>query len=196
MMPFIDWVIIVLILIFCILGMLFGFGKGLKFFTGGIVGIIISILICYMLGGAIYNIGFVQNGLTNFRASLASKGNTFCDILNTIHIDIIVYYVGLFIAVTIIRIIIVKIIKNIVEIENMVLIIVNKFFGVVLFVGVFFIMLLIVFFVSSLISGGAEGGLYAQVSQSKIGLKELYENNPFMTIIQVIKIRIEHTVVQ
>lgn len=191
MLPFIDWVIIALILVFCILGMLFGFGKGLKFFAGGIIGIIISIFICYMLGGAIYNIGFVSRALDSFRNSLASKNNAFCNILNKIHIDIIVYYVALFIVVTIIRIILVRLIKRFFEIENVVLIVINKFFGVILFVGVFFVMLLMVFFVISLIGGGTASSFYAKVSQSKIGLDLLYENNPFLTIIYVIKYRIE-----
>ena len=38
-----DWIVLAGILGFALLGMLFGFGKGLKFFTGGIFGIIIAV---------------------------------------------------------------------------------------------------------------------------------------------------------
>lgn len=189
-MALIDILIIALIVVFCIFGMLFGFGKGLKFFTGGIIGIIISIIICYALGGVIFKLSFVERWLTSFRTTLANKHNTFCDILNAIHIDIILFYVALFIVVTIIRIIIVRIIKNIVEIENIALIAINKILGIVLFVGAFFMLLLMVFWFISLIGGGTAAKFSETVSQSKIGLKYLYENNPFMTIIKVIKIRV------
>ena len=190
-MHFIDMLIIGLTVVFCIFGMLFGFGKGLKFFTGGIIGVIISIFICYALGGVIYKIGFVQNGLEKFRGVLADKDNGFCNFLLKIQIDIIVYYVALFIAVTIIRIILVHIIKSIFEIENVALIIINKFFGVILFVGALFMLILLVFFIISLIGGGTELKFYNTLSESNIGLKWLYEHNPFMTIINVIKFRIE-----
>lgn len=182
-----DWIVIGLIALFCIFGMLFGFGKGLKFFTGGIIGIIISIFVCYALGGLIYNIGFVQNGLNSMRTALANKDNGFCNFLLKIQIDIIVYYVGLFIAITILRIIIVRVIKSIVEIDNMVVIVLNKTFGVVFFVGTFFILMLFVFWIIALFKGGVQPDF---VQGSKLKLDWLYENNPFMTIINAIKIRV------
>ena len=175
-MVFIDWVVIALIIVFCIFGMLFGFGKGLKFFSGGIIGIIISLFICYALGGLIYNFGFVQDMLNSFRGVLDAKGNGFCRFLLLIQIDIIVYYVALFIVVTVARIIIVRIIASIAEIENIVLIIINKAFGVILFVVVFFILLLLVFWVISLIGGGTAASFTQTVSGSKIGLDELFRN--------------------
>ena len=185
-----DIIVVVLIVISCILGMLFGFGKGLKFVTGGILGIIISVFVCYLLGGIIYNFAFVQNGLESFRGVLEAKDNKFCKLLLLIQIDIIVYYVALFIAVTIIRIIIVSIIKRIVEIENVVLIVINKTFGVVLFVGVTIILVLFVFWIVSLIGGGTAASLQATLSKSNIGLNWLYEHNPFMKMILVIKARV------
>ena len=190
-MPYIDWIILALILLFCILGMLFGFGKGLKFFTRGIIGFIISIFICYALGGIIYNIGFVARALDSFRNSLAGKGNSFCKFLLKIQIDIIVYYVALFIVVTILRIIIVHIIKRFFEIQNVVLIIINKFFGVILFVAAFFVLLLLVFFVIGLIGGTTELNFYSKLTDSNLGLDWLYEYNPFMKIVYVIRYRIE-----
>ena len=186
-----DWIVLGVILVCCLLGMLFGFGKGLKFFTGGIFGIIISIVVCYALGGLIYNFGFVQDGLNSIRIALAKNGNGFCKFLLNIHIDIVVYYVGLFIAVTILRIIIVRIIKSIVEINNVVLITINKAMGVVLFVGVGFMVMLFVFWIISIIGGNTEANFLLKLSGSKLKIDWLFEHNPFMTIIKIIKIRVE-----
>ena len=189
-----DIIIIVLLVIFCLFGMLFGFGKGLKFFTSGFIGLIISIFVCYALGGLIYKLSFVQDILNSLRGALEKKGNGICNFLLKIQIDIIVYYVALFIAVTIIRIITVKIIQSIVEIENLGLIIINKAFGIVLFVGVLLFLVLLVFWVISLIGGGTAESFTQTLARSKIGLDKLYANNPFLTIIKVIKIRITKTV--
>lgn len=183
-----DWIIIGLMVLFCIFGMLFGFGKGLKFFTGGIIGFIISIIVCYALGGLIYNIGFVKDALGSMNSAIAKNGNGFCKFLLNIHIDIIVYYVALFILVTIARIIIVRIIKSVVEIDNMALIIINKTLGVIFFVGVFFMLLLMAFWIVSLIGGGTEANFMAKLAGSKVKLDYLFEHNPFMTIIRVIRI--------
>ena len=48
-----DWVALGLILLFAVLGLLLGFGRGLRFFTKGIFGFIISVIFCYFLGGLI-----------------------------------------------------------------------------------------------------------------------------------------------
>ena len=190
-MPMIDIIIIVLLIIFCILGMLFGFGRGLKFFTSGIIGIIISIFICYALGGLIYKIGFVHNSLDSVRGALAEKNTTFCRILLKIHIDLIGYYVILFLAVTALRMILVRLVRKIFEIDNIVFIVINKILGVLLFACVLVLVTMFVFWIIALIGGGTAAKLSEQVAQSKIGLKWLYEENPLMTIIKVIKIRIE-----
>ena len=94
-----------------VLGFLFGFGKTLTFLTKGIIGAIISIVVCAMFGGVIANIPFV--------ADLIVKGNEYfgskAQILATLHVATIVYYIILFFIVTIIRIIIVRIIRSIFE---------------------------------------------------------------------------------
>ena len=189
-MPRIDWIIIVLLIIFCILGMLFGFGRGLRFFTGGIIGIIISIFVCYALGGLIINIGFVQDAMNSFRDALAAKNNGFCNILLKIHIDIAVYYVVLFLFVTVMRIITVRFICGLFELDNIAFIIINKILGVLLFVGVFVMVTLLVFWVIALVGGGTAANISEQVAQSKIGLSRLYNNNPFMSIIDLIRFRV------
>lgn len=183
-----DWVVIGLTALFTICGMLFGFGKGLKIFTGGIFGIIISVVVCYALGGLIYHIGFVQKALDGVRNAIAKNGNGFCKFLLKIQIDIIIYYVALFIVVSILRIILVRIIKSIVEIDNMFVIVLNKTLGVIFFVGVLFFALLFVFWIIALIKG-ANVADFPSLTESKIKLDWLYEHNPFTTIVKVIKAR-------
>ena len=184
-MNLIDWIVVALIVVFAIFGMLFGFGKGLKFFTGGIIGVIISIFICYALGGVIYSIGFVKKGLSAFSGLLENK-NGFCNFLLKIHIEIIVFYVALFILVSIARIVIVRIIKRVAEVENLFLIIINKTFGVILFVGVFFVLLLMVFWIMALIGVGGSGNVPGFIAKSGLKLNWLYEHNPFMTILKYV----------
>lgn len=180
-----DWIVIGALALFCIFGMLLGFGKGLKIFTSGIFGFIISVFVCYALGGLIYNISFVQDLLDKFRQVLIDNGNGFCNFLLKIQIDIVVYYVALFIVVTILRIIIVKIIKSIAEIDNTFVIVMNKIFGVILFVAVMLFILLFIFWIIALIKGPYILD-FPQLIGSKIKLDWLYEHNPFTTIIKVI----------
>lgn len=185
-----DWTALGLLALFSLLGMLFGFGKGLKFFTGGILGAIISIIVCYAVGGIIYNFGFVQTLLEKFRAVLESNGSGVCNFLLKIRIDIVVYYVALFIAVTIIRLITVKIVKSVVEINNVVLIIINKMLGVIFFICVLLLLMFIAFWIISLIGGSTQEWLYLQISGSKLKIDWLYEHNPLMTIIKAIRVEV------
>ena len=182
-----DWIVIGLLALFAIFGMLFGFGKGLKFFTGGIFGIIISVFVCYALGGLIYNIGFVHSGLNAIRDALTENGNGFCRFLLLIQIDIIIYYVALFIVVSILRMILVRIIQRIVEIDNMLLIIANKTLGVRYFVGVLILTILFVFWIIGLFNGGSVPQF---LEGSKLKLDWVYEHNPLMTIVNAIKVRV------
>ena len=187
-----DWIIIGLMVVFSLFGMLFGFGKGLKFFTGGIIGVIISVVVCYALGGLIYNIGFVKDLLESLNTAIAKGNNGFCRFLaNNIHIEVVIYYIALFIIVSILRVIIVKIIKSIVEIDNMALIIINKTLGVIFFVTVFAMLLLMVFWIVSLIGGRTEANFILKLTGSKLKLDWLFYHNPFMTIIrEVFRVRV------
>lgn len=102
-------VIIVGFAVSLLLGFLLGFGRTLKFVTGGIVGFVCSIIFCVMFGGIIANIGFV--------AELIDKGNAYfgsiAEILAKLNVATWIYYVVLFLVVQIVRIIIVKLIGRI-----------------------------------------------------------------------------------
>ena len=125
-----------------LLGFLLGFGRTLKFLTGGIVGIIISIFLCATFGGMIARIGFISD--------LIARGNEyfggFASILARINVATIIYYIILFIIAQIIRVIIVHIIKKIFQpkdkkspgygIRNAI----NRVLGLLLF-GAFFVLI-------------------------------------------------------
>ena len=173
-----DIVIIGLILIFVLLGLIFGFGKGLKFFTKGFIGVIISIFICYAIGGFIIKISFVANLMTQLYTLYAGlfegKEGWLFDILISIRVDIIVFYVVLFIVVQVARIIIVKIISKIMSSKNVAIKVVNKIFGVVLFLVAFvFIMVFafqIIYIVESIFGGNTViAGFISTIKESKIG---------------------------
>ena len=178
-----DWVVLGLLILFALLGLFLGFSKGLRFITKGFFGFIISIFICYSLGGLIIKIGFVQTLLDKFVALLTDKG-TFCDILLAIRIDIIVYYVVLFIIVQILRIIIVKLISKILETKNVFLKIINSVLGVAIYIGILVLFAMIVFQVVYMIGGTTAGKFTSLIAGSKLKLDWFYEHNPLMTIVE------------
>ena len=180
-----DWVALGLILLFAVLGLLLGFGRGLRFFTKGIFGFIISVIFCYFLGGLIIKFDFVQNLLGMLVTALTDK-NTFCDVLLAIRIDIIVYYVALFIIVQVVRIIIVHIISKAFEIENVFVKIINRFFGMVIFLAALVLTVMLVFQIVCMIGGTAEANFIEMLSGSKLKLDWFYENNPLIEILEVL----------
>ena len=92
-----------------LLGFLLGFGRVLKLLTGGIVGIICSVLFCITFGGMIASTPFV--------ADLIAKGNEtlgqYAEFLAKISVATWIYYVVLFIIAQIVRIILVKCVAKI-----------------------------------------------------------------------------------
>ena len=85
-MGFGDWIFLAVLVGLVALGAMLGFGKVLKFITGGIVGILISFILCYCFGGLILELPFVHNMLADLAAHWAGV-----DWLNAIHLEIIIY---------------------------------------------------------------------------------------------------------
>lgn len=123
-----DWVAIGVVVASLGLGALIGFGKGLKFFTSGIFGFIIGVVICALVGTVFLDVPFVADLLAKLRESWAG-----IEFLDKMHMDVIIYYVIMFVVVQLLRIILVLIIKAIFESENIVIKIVNRTLGAVLF---------------------------------------------------------------
>ena len=181
-----DWVAVGLTAFFCLVGYVAGFGKGLKFFTSGVFGILISLLVCYCLGGMIYKLTFVQELLAKLIKAMTDK-NGFCDFLLKIHIEVAVYYVALFIIVSIIRAFSVLIIKSIVETDKALIKVINRVLGLILFAAIFAMTALFVFHVISLIGGSTEASFLEKLNGSFFRLDKLFENNPVLTIIRYIQ---------
>lgn len=177
-----DFIFIAGLLLFIILGFALGFGKQLSILTKGIFGIIISVVICYFVFGLVYNIPFVQSLLAKFKESLLATEKPIVKFLLTIRIDIIVYAIALFIVVSIVRIIIVLIIKNVMEIETTVMKIINKTLGVILGIAVFFGLGLIVMQIMYL---SGDGAVPEKMVGSFFRLDVIYANNPLTKIAEL-----------
>lgn len=178
-----DYIMIFIILGMGITGFLIGFGRGIKILTGGIVGIIISIINCYFLFGLVSHIKFVESFMQIIVNGCMNASNWFCDFLLLIRIEMIVVSVLLFIIVTVIRKIMVHILANIVETDHMVIKTINKSLGAVLGVVSFIVVALIIMQVTLMIKG--DGSLLMNYFKgSFFHLDEIYMNNPLEVIIK------------
>lgn len=179
-----DWFFIGGTIICLVLGSLFGFGHLLKFLTGGIVGIIISLFVCYTFGGLILDIPFVHGLLSGLASRWAHIGW-----LTKIHLEIIIYYVALFFITTLLRILIVKLFAFVVETDVFVLKIINKVGGALLFTALAFLIMLLVFQIINWIGGETLAGFSAKLSGSSV-VKPIFENNPLLRLVEMVKSRI------
>ena len=176
-----DYIILGLLVLFVLVGSLVGFGKGLKFFTSGIFGIIISVFVSYVIFGLVLSWDIVADLLDRFTSWLREQGSVgtfFADI----HIDMVVLAVVLFLIVQIVRMIIVKILKSIFEINNIFIKVINKIFGAVFFAAVFVVLLLFVFQIVSWIGGDTAANFAEQLKDSVFRLDDLFANNPLNAI--------------
>ncbi len=173
----VDWIVLGVFIVGALLGMFLGFGKLLKFFTGGIVGFLISIVVVYFCLGMVSSWGFVQELMAKLHEALVAAENDFVTFLMDIGIEKIILAVALFIIVQIIRVIIVGIIKSITEIDNPVMKALNKFFGLVLMLAAICAIALIVFQIVYAI-GGETAENFKQAITGTFRLEWVYENNP------------------
>lgn len=177
-----DWIFLAVLLVLVVLGALLGFGKVLKFVTGGIVGIIISIVLCYCFGGVILQLGFVSQMLTDLASHWAD-----IDWLSAIHLEIIIYYVVLFILFTLIRIIIVRILKGVAETDVLVMRIINKLLGAVLMVAFGFLLMGLVFQIIAFIGGDTATNFSNTLATSANAIvRPLYDLNPMRSLMAFI----------
>lgn len=175
-----DWVAVGAVALFILFGLLAGFGKGLKFFTGGIFGVIISVFVCYCLGGLILKLQFVQDLLDKFRDVWA--GGKAAGVLNKIHLDLIVYYIALFIVIQIIRVIVVAVLKHLLEIDMVVFKIINKILGALFFLAILIFLTLTVFQIISWVGGETARDFEKLLEGSFFKLDKLFENNPLLSL--------------
>ena len=176
-----DIIAVVAFIVILLLGALAGFGRGLKFFTSGIFGIIISVIVCYFIFGLALDLSFVKQLCNNFNEWLNEKGSVgsfFADI----HLDYVVLAIILFVIVQIIRIIIVKVISGVFEINNPVFKVINRALGAVFFLLVALALVLIIFQIVAWIGGTTAKNFLDSLEDSLFGLDALYENNPLLSV--------------
>lgn len=191
-MLMVDWIALAILVVFAAIGALVGFGKGLKFLTGGIFGIIISVVLCYIFGSMILGIPFVNDLLTKLAEAIGGW---------SIAVTVI-YYIVLFVLFTLIRILIVKIIRKVAEADVLVMKIINRVLGAVLLAafGILLGMLAlqIIYWVQA--NPDTYGEIYlnwmshAETGEPSAIVGALYINNPlsaladyFMQIVEMIK---------
>jgi len=179
-----DWVVLGAGLIFALIGLLVGFGKSLKFFTSGLVGFLISLVVCYFCYGMVTSWGFVQDFMVKIVDGAKGLNNVFGDILVTIHCEIITLCVCMFLAVQILRIIVVAIVKNVAEANTPVMRVINKFLGMVFMLAVVAMLGLIVFQIVNWIGGNTATTFGGYLSGSALKLDVVYNNNPLLSMFQ------------
>lgn len=172
-MKLIDIITLAVIAVLAVIGAIAGFGKSLKRFTGGIVGIIISVFVCAAIGGMVLSIKPVAGLVNNLNAMLAEKAA----FLGKIQAGIIVYYIVLFLVVQILRIMVVKVICKIFEADNKPMKVINAVLGLVFVPAVTLLFVLLLFAVVK----NFEGTGFVQSIMEKLEgtiLLKLYNVNP------------------
>lgn len=184
-MQTIDWLTIGIILVSILLGVLVGFGRGLRWVSKGIVGIVLSVFFCYTFGGLILGIPFVGDLLRKF-ASLWDKPGGFYDFLKVIHLEIVLYYIILFVLAQLIRHFIVKLISRAFEWDNKVMKVINRVLGAVLFLAINILLVLFVFQIVNWV-GGESAANFEQSLKGVFCIDRLFVKNPMNSIIDLVK---------
>jgi hypothetical protein len=177
----IDYITLVLLVLFAVVGLITGFGSGLKFFTSGVFGIIIAIVVCIALVPSICGLPFVVNLFAGMNENLSNVGD-FGDILVVV-VDYAIVGVILFIVVQLLRILIVNIIAHIVEVDNIIFKILNKTLGVVFYVAVLFLLILLIFSIISLIGGNTATNVATWLKGGENGTGSIFKIDELYRIV-------------
>ena len=173
----IDSVTLIAAIILAGLGLALGFGRTLKFFTKGIFGFILSIFICASFGGMIAGIPAVAVWIGGLNEKLGEAWN----FLGTIHLATVIYYVVLFLAVQLLRILVVKLIAGLFSADVLPVRIVNRVLGAALMVAAVLLLLLLAFAIVA-IFGETQGVIDFVSKLDGTFLGTLYANNPIKFI--------------
>lgn len=172
-MTSIDSITLIIAIVLFGLGLALGFGRVLKFFTHGIFGMILSVFLCVTFGGMIAGIPAVADWIAALNAKL---GETW-SFLGTIHFATVVYYIVLFFAMQILRIIAVRFIAQIFQADVLPMRIVNRALGAVASVAAVLLLVLLVFALVKIFENqGAVADFVKSLEGSFLGT--LYAHNP------------------
>ena len=108
-----DGIILGVAVLFLVLGVITGFGRGLEIISKGIFGKIFSLVMCYFFIGLVIKIPAVSGLMESFVTMLKDKGEWWSNILLTIRVDIIAVVIIMLVVITFVRILVVQLVKNI-----------------------------------------------------------------------------------
>ena len=171
-----DWIFLGLIAAVIILGLIFGFGSCLKFFTSGVFGVIISVIVTYFLLGIVNSWQFVADLLVKLNGTMDISAQA------AAVVDQILLAVIIFIIVQILRIIAVKLVVSLFEMDNGVVKAFNRTLGVIAMAAVVTVLGLLVFQIIYLVDGSTAEQVSLALAPSKLGLGWLYEHNPLRSL--------------
>ena len=176
-----DWLALGILVGAGVLGLLLGFGKCLKIFTGGVVGIIISVFVSYFLFGVVGDWTFVKALMEKLHTAMVNANNGFVNFLMTIGVEKIILAVGVFVVVQLIRILLVSVVKGIFEMNNNVMRAINKSLGFLFMVAVAIMISLLIFHVAAWI-GGSSADNMRNFLTGAFKLNWVFDNNPLNSI--------------
>ena len=183
-----DLIVLGLLLLAVLLGFLLGFGKTLTFATGGFVGKIIATYFCYVLYSVVLSLPVIQGFIAIFVEYLANQNNIFFTILLYLRVELWLFGVVLFIAIQLIRMLIVRIIRGVFEIDVPVIKFINRVGGAIFMLAIVVSLLLVVGQILAWTTG-VDGPIYQYLEGSFIKLDYVFRNNPLNGIIESINIK-------
>ena len=182
-----DAIVLISFLGCLFIGSAFGFGRVLKWVTGGVAGKIISVVICYFIYGVVLDWSFVQAFIAKFVLTLQENGSWICKVLLAIRIDMIVFFAVLFVAVQILRRFVVKLVGKVMSVNNKAVSVLNRILGAILLIVFAAICMLIVFQLVAWVSG-TEGAFYEGLQGSAFGLDSVFKDNPLNSVFESISL--------
>ena len=172
-MKLIDIITIGVFVLAALVGFIGGFGKGLKLFTKGIFGIVISVFVTATFAGMFLKIEQVSIWIADLTTLASQKWAFFA----TINIGLIAYYLVFFLIVQLLRILVVKVICGIFEADNKVMKAINRVLGLIFVPAVVMALVLLVFAVFKIVDETHfVKDIVAKMDGSFLGV--LYANNP------------------
>ena len=167
-----DWAFLGIIVAGLALGALFGFGGVFKFFTSGIFGIIISVIVCFLIGFSLK--GPFDPLLIKISESISANENWFCQFLAKLNIEVILYYVIMFVIVWLLRFLIVRVVRQISKSENKVIKVLNRVLGALLFLAILLLLGFLIIKLIGWVGGSTADNVYKYLNSGLLGLGNLY----------------------
>ncbi len=183
----VDVITIILVLAVGVIGYFAGFGKVLKALSGGLVGKILVIVACYFSFGIVLDFPFVQDLMAKLVTAIQNANSPILNFLLTIRLDLIIFAICLYIVLSILRWLAVKLVGSFMEIQSKPLIVINKVLGIILALFWFVMFALIVFQILAWTTG-VDGAVYQALQGSFLGIDKLFQANPLNAIFESIRL--------